>query len=110
VFFVDELVEYRPASIQDRISEWQLRTFGEKDEKSIPRTIRKLHEEFNEFVCACDASDESEMKKEMADLSIVLYSLANRLGFDLDEAVREKFAEVEQRADQVERDAARGIR
>jgi len=104
----DVLVQYRPASIQDRISEWHVKTFGPDEAFDMKRLWRKFYEEADEFKGAFTLLEEE--KKEAADVAICLYAWAARRGFDLDEAVKEKFSEVEQRVDQVERDAARGIR
>ena len=108
MFHADEVVEYRPASIQARIMEWHRKTFGPDEAFDMERLWKKFYEEADEFKGAFTLLEEE--KKEAADVAICLYAWAARRGFDLDEAVKEKFSEVEQRVDQVERDAARGIR
>jgi NTP pyrophosphatase (non-canonical NTP hydrolase) len=42
----------------------------------------------------------AEIRKEAADVVIALYSLAANEGFDLDEAIRDRWAEVSQRTKQ----------
>jgi NTP pyrophosphatase (non-canonical NTP hydrolase) len=45
-----------------------------------------------------DGRVHTDLPDELADVAIVLYALADRAGFDLDQAVSDRFAVVSQRA------------
>jgi phosphoribosyl-ATP pyrophosphohydrolase len=95
--------------IQDEIGNWHRATFGDTTPDVMTRLCMKLDEEQSELWQVSTSSDNKLISVEMADNLIVLYALADRLGIDLDAAVREKFAIVRGRTDQLERDKDRGI-
>jgi NTP pyrophosphatase (non-canonical NTP hydrolase) len=48
----------------------------------------KVYEELGEVTRALLRDDLPHMRAEMADTALALYALADKLGFDLDEAIR----------------------
>jgi len=92
--------------IQSRIGAWHRQIFGATCNSIFERVHMKLDEEYREFL---RAKQNGDIEEEMADMSICLFSLADRMGFDLMAAIEDKFSTVSCRTDQIERDKARGI-
>ncbi len=64
-------------------------TYFQKDSKrGIEGTFRWLVEEVGELARAIRKGDEKNLKEEFADVAAWLFSLANLLGVEMDEAVR----------------------
>ena len=86
--------------LQDQVAEWHRATFPE--DGIIDRLKQKLSEEYCEFrQTSCSEPEEA------ADVVIVLLALADRRGWDLEQAVKSKL-EIVKRRDQFARDRARG--
>lgn len=86
-------------SIQDRITEWAVTTFGAAIEfwplyqrflmefDELDREATALFDlELSEF----DGKEQKRLASEMADVMITLYNLAGQLGVDLDQAIEDK--------------------
>lgn len=86
------------------VAEWTLRNFGEHD---APETVLGLAEETGELCRAALKRDQgirgtheqwtAEIRKEVGDVVIKAHDLAGVEGFDLDDAVAERWAEISQR-------------
>lgn len=70
---------------------------------------QKLNEEFGELRDAIEANDIQGIRKEIADVNIVLASLADAYWIDQEDEIERKLAILAQRDDQPERDRERGI-
>ena len=88
--------------IQSDISKWHRQTFGDGAD-IFDRIVKKSREEFGEWM------EDLRNPNEIADVAICLFAAADRLDFDLLDAVRSKFEVVKSRSDQIQRDAERGI-
>lgn len=76
---------------QKSISEWAEETFGPAG--SNARVAARANEEMAELLRKLTANDtESSAGEEIADVVIVLYRLATRMGVDLSEAINVKMA------------------
>ncbi len=63
--------------------------YFEKDSKrGVEGTFRWLVEEVGELARAIRKADKSNLQEEFADVAAWLFSLANLLGVDMDEAIR----------------------
>ena len=88
--------------LQARVAKWHRKTFGSTTADLLRRMGQKFDEEVDEYREHLDL-------KEAADVILVLMTIADRAGVDLQALVEEKLAIIEQRTDQIERDAERGI-
>jgi NTP pyrophosphatase (non-canonical NTP hydrolase) len=92
---------------QDRIVQWHRRTFGEPQ---MPLTALLLAEEVGELCRATlkreqgirgtDKEWREEQQKEAADVFIGLCSFAEAAGFDLNDAIAQRWVTVQQRTAQ----------
>ncbi|MHC1580554.1 MazG nucleotide pyrophosphohydrolase domain-containing protein [Methanopyrus sp.] len=78
-----------------RISEFQRlmdEIYGEKDRERGPeRTLLWLVEEVGELAEAVRRGDEEGIREELADVIAWAFSLANVVGVDVEELLREKY-------------------
>jgi len=97
-------------AIQDAVSDWHTDTFGLSDDPArVVRTAKKLLEEAAEAYCAASSGDERGLRKEICDVAIVCYSLAQMTDCQLDDEIRGRLVELRKRTDQRQRDYERGI-
>lgn len=72
---------------QKTISDWAEQTFGPSG--PLPRIAARANEEMAELLKGLTfCAEPHQLVEEAADVKIVLYRLAERLGFDLDERLR----------------------
>ena len=82
-------------TIQQEIRSWQEITFGEAQ---TPLSVcHKMEEEIVELESEVYYLDFEAARKEAADVGILLFGLSEQLGFDLLDAIQEKFIEVKNR-------------
>jgi NTP pyrophosphatase (non-canonical NTP hydrolase) len=73
---------------QKTIAAWRVETFG-----TFPSPMRmaaRANEEMAELIRALSSDDETKAVEEVADVLIILYGVAERLGFDLHTEVDRK--------------------
>lgn len=76
-------------SIQKEISDWATSTFGEAG--SNMRVASRANEEMSELIAALSKDDNHpKASEEMADVVIIFYRLAERLGVDLHNEIARK--------------------
>ncbi len=76
---------------QESISAWAEEAFGKAG--SNARIAGRANEEMAELICAATSDRPArELIEEAADITIILYRLAERNGFDLDAAIDAKMA------------------
>lgn len=85
--------------LQAAIGRWHSKTFPQKD--ILDKVMNKLWEELGEL-------DYNPSPEEAADVAIVLLTYCYYKGWDLEDAIKEKFQIVKNR-DQLQRDRDRGI-
>lgn len=87
----DLLADHRPHETQATITEWADATFGEV--KDNARIAARANEEMAELLRALTSdADAPKAAEEVADVFIVLYRLATRLGVDIHAEIDRKMA------------------
>lgn len=84
---------------QQQVGEWHRRTFSDCEPA---RLRKKLYEEWSEAnyeLRVAGYRNGARLRDEIADVAIVLMAIADRCGFDLQQAIDDKFARVTQKYD-----------
>lgn len=88
----DRSMGLAPSETQSTISKWAETTFGTAS--SNARVAARANEEMAELlrVLTADDTNVADASKEIADVFIVLYRLADRMGVDIHEVIDQKMA------------------
>ena len=79
---------------QRDVGQWHRKTFPECVPSRLRAKLREETEEADSEFLAAGYRNGARLRSEIADVAIVLMAIADRCGFDLQQAIDDKFARV----------------